>query len=258
MEIRVLGAHCLESYDTRHTCFLIDGVLAVDAGSLASALTGEEQRRVLAVLLTHLHFDHIRDLPTVGLATLNEPKPIDVYSLPETRESIKRHFLNSQMYPDLTQPLGAIPAKYRFNQIQARVSFEVLSYRVNPIPVIHPVPTVGFVVESDAGGRVGYTGDTSGEILPFFQGSSAPSVLFVEVTFPDRLADLAQLTGHLTPATLGCQVEAALSAGLTVPKLVVVHMRPEHEEELLDQLTALARKLGIDLTLGHEGMRVIV
>ena len=65
MEIRVLGAHMLESRDTRHTCFLIDNVMALDAGSLASALTVSEQAKVAAVLLTHRHFDHIRDLPTL-------------------------------------------------------------------------------------------------------------------------------------------------------------------------------------------------
>ena len=75
MEVRVLGAHQLESLDTRHTCFLIDGVLGVDAGSLASALSPTEQAQVLAVLLTHQHFDHIRDIPTLGLCTLMIPSP---------------------------------------------------------------------------------------------------------------------------------------------------------------------------------------
>ena len=37
MEIRVLGAHMLESRDTRHTCFLIDNIMALDAGSLAAS-----------------------------------------------------------------------------------------------------------------------------------------------------------------------------------------------------------------------------
>ena len=62
MQLRVLGAHNMESRDTRMECHLIDGVLALDAGSLARALSFEEQRGVRAVLLTHRHFDHIKDL----------------------------------------------------------------------------------------------------------------------------------------------------------------------------------------------------
>ena len=81
MRVRVLGAHNLEAAGARHTCFLIDGVLAVDAGSLASSLTLEEQGGIRALLITHQHFDHVRDLPTLGLTTLDDGKTIDLYGL---------------------------------------------------------------------------------------------------------------------------------------------------------------------------------
>ncbi len=81
MQIRVLGAHNIETRETRHTCFLIDGVLALDAGSLVSALTPPELTRVRAVLLTHGHLDHIRDIPSLALVTLDEPGHVDVYGL---------------------------------------------------------------------------------------------------------------------------------------------------------------------------------
>ena len=59
MKTRVLGVHNLETKHTRHTCFLIDGSLALDAGSLASTLSVEELAGIRAVLLTHHHFDHV-------------------------------------------------------------------------------------------------------------------------------------------------------------------------------------------------------
>ena len=34
MRIRVLGAHNMETAQTKHTCFLVDDSLAIDAGSL--------------------------------------------------------------------------------------------------------------------------------------------------------------------------------------------------------------------------------
>ena len=256
MEVRVLGAHQLESLDTRHTCFLIDGVLGVDAGSLASALSPIEQAQVLAVLLTHQHFDHIRDIPTLGLCTLNDPKSIDVYSLPETLEAVHSHLLNWDMYPDLTEKLTAGPPKYLLNPVQPDVLFRVLGYQVKPIPVPHPAPCVGYIVQSDAGGCMAYTGDTSGNIISFFQDQLVPQVLFVEVTFPDRLVDLARLTGHLTPSMLREQLQPALKAGLSLPRMVAVHVSPEVREELVGELAALAADLGVDLTPGHEGMVV--
>ena len=118
MEVKILGSYMLESRDTRHTCFLIDRVLGLDAGSLASALSVPEQAEVKTVLLTHQHYDHIQDLPTLGLSTLNEPGSIDVYSLPETLAAVHDHLLNGSVYPDLTEPLTADTPKYKFHPFE--------------------------------------------------------------------------------------------------------------------------------------------
>ncbi|MCH7670404.1 MAG: FHIPEP family type III secretion protein [Acidobacteria bacterium] len=40
MQVRVLGAHNLETKETHHTCFLIDGVLAIDAGTVSEPING--------------------------------------------------------------------------------------------------------------------------------------------------------------------------------------------------------------------------
>ena len=114
MQVRVLGAHNLETNTTHHTCFLVDGVLAIDAGSLASTLGADEQRRVSTVLLTHLHFDHARDLPTLGLATIDEPTAIDVFGEQRTLDSVRAHLLDGEVYPDLTRGLNEGPPSLRF------------------------------------------------------------------------------------------------------------------------------------------------
>ena len=63
MRLRVLGCaggsapgHLLSSY-------LIDEVLAIDAGALTTALSVPGQRRVRAVAFTHGHLDHVWSLP---------------------------------------------------------------------------------------------------------------------------------------------------------------------------------------------------
>ena len=57
MKIQILGAHNIETRETRLTSLLVDGILALDAGSLSSGLSIEDQCEVKAVLLTHRHFD---------------------------------------------------------------------------------------------------------------------------------------------------------------------------------------------------------
>ena len=254
MEVRVLGAHNLQSSNTRQSGYLIDGVLAVDVGSLSSALSPEEQGEIQAVLLTHRHLDHTRDIPTLALMTLDDPRQIDVYSLSETLEGVHAHLLDGDVYPDFTKKLTDAPPKYRFHPIEPSECFKVLDYEVKPIPQPHPVPAMGYIVRSKSGACMAYTGDTGGNLLPFFQDDFVPNVLFIDVTFPNRLEGLAKLTGHLTPKLLGEQLLEVSKAKLHLPKMLAVHINVPNRDEVIPEVKSLATDLGIDLGPGAEDM----
>ena len=259
MQIRVLGVHKLETARTKHTCFLIDGVLGVDAGSLASSLSLEELKQVRALLLTHQHFDHVRDVPTIGLATLGDQNTVDVYSINETLDAVHRNLLNGDIYPDMTKSLGAEPPKFRYNPIQPESDFRVLDYTVKAVTMPHAVPAVGFMVSTDEGDCFAYTGDTGDtgtNLLPFLNSNAKRNVLFLEVTFPDRLSELAGLTGHLTPKSVRGQLQEASRRGLNLPKMIAVHLDPEYQDELEEEISKLATDLQVDLTTGNHGTTV--
>lgn len=258
MKIRVLGAHNLESRTTRHTCFLVDDVLAVDAGSLASALTPAEHKRVEAILLTHMHFDHTRDIPSMALATLYEPRPIQVFSLKETLDAVHDHLIDGRFYPDFTRDLGPIPPRYRFHALEPRKPVPVLGYQVKAFPMTHPVPSVGYLVRSRSGACFGYSGDTYGDLLPLVQDEWRPRVLFVEMTYPTREADLAKLTGHLTPALLRAQLAGAVEARTVMPQVIAVHIGFADRDQIIRELADVAKDLRIDLTAGREDMVVTI
>ena len=255
MQVRVLGAHNLETKATHHTCFLVDGVLAIDAGSLASTLGADEQRRISSVLLTHLHFDHARDLPTLGLATIDEPTAIDVFAEQRTLDSVRGHLLDGEVYPDLTRGLNEAPPALRFCPLTEGEPLRVLGYDVDPVRADHPVPTVGYIVGAD-GSRVGFSGDTGGKLMSFFTHERAPQVLFVDVTFPDRLAERARRSRHLTPSTLKRELGEALKAGVKLPRIVPVHRNLAAESEILKELAAVESSLGVELEPGYEDMVV--
>ena len=256
MEVRILGAHNIEGQGTKHTCFLIDGELAVDAGSLSSALTPEEQAKVSAVLITHSHFDHVRDIPTLGLCTLWEPGCTSIYSQPATLQAVHDNLLNWDIYPDFTTGIDGGPPKFQFRPVKPNATIPVLDYEIKPIPVPHAVPCVGYIVKSASGACIGYTGDMEGGLQAFLQDPLKPSVIFVDLTFPDRLGDLAKTTGHLTPAVLGEQLRSAVAADIEPPKIVAVHLSPYHQDELAAELSALSQEMGLQLDLGYEGMRI--
>ena len=254
MKVRVLGAHNLETGRARHTCFLIDWVLAIDAGSLVSSLSLVEQREIRALLITHQHFDHARDIPTLGLTTMGSADPIHLYGLPATLESVHAHLLDGLVYPDLTKELNDTPPRFRSHSIEPDVAFETLGYTVKAVEASHPVPAVGYIVRSPSGRCVAYTGDTDGDLLPMLQDELAPEVVFVDVTYPNRLGWRAEVSGHLTPALLERQLGAALRDGVRLPRIVPVHLSIQEQDEIHEELSAVASALDIDLTPGYEDM----
>ncbi|NQW24484.1 MAG: hypothetical protein HQ475_13695 [SAR202 cluster bacterium] len=171
--------------------------MALDAGSLTSSLTTAEQAQISDILVSHSHFDHIRDIPTLGLSTLWEPGSTSVHGLPDTLSAIHEHFLNWKIYPDFTEGLNNAPAKLQFRPVEPKQAFTVLDYQIKPVPVPHPVPCVGYIVKSSSGASIAYTGDTGGGLKSFLHDPMQPGILFVDVTFPNRLHDLADT--HRTP-----------------------------------------------------------
>ncbi len=258
MRVRILGAHNLEYQHTRHTCFLLDGVLAIDAGSLMTSLTRQEQLGIQAMLLTHRHIDHVRDIPSLGLATLDAPGAISLHGLPETLESISSRLMDGVLYPDFTTSLTKHGPKYRLQPVTPNEIVKIHGYSVRPIPVPHAAPTVGYIVHQAEGGTFAYCGDMGGGLLPFLRDPLKPDPIFVEITFAGRMEERAKLTGHLTPELLRRELAEAAREKLPLPRIMIVHRALDHEEEIIAEVERVASELGADITLAQEDVVVDV
>jgi cAMP phosphodiesterase len=257
MEIRFLGVHNLESADTKLGSLLIDGVLAVDAGSITTTLSFEEQKRIKAFLITHHHFDHIRDLATFGLANLDwgTKKLCSVASVFETLQS---HIMNGVMYPDFTRVPSLEAPSFEAVVLEPYKLTTVSNYKVLPVPVNHGVPTVGYEITDGDDRSFFFGADTTKGLSGVWECISSPQFLIIETTLPNSATDSAIEVGHLTPQLLKSELISFKETKGYLPTTVVVHMNPAYEDEVGRQIQQINEDIDAEILLGYEGMKIVI
>ena len=254
MNIRFLGAHNTESQETGCICLLIDDVLAIDAGALTSGLSFPAQRALKAVLLTHRHYDHIRDMPNLAMNFYLSGSSISVYSTKDVYEALSSYLFDGRLYPNFLERPAENPT-VRFTTVEPYSMEQIVCYSVLPVPVNHPVTTVGYQVTSPEGKALFYTADTGPGLEECWQHVS-PQLLIIEVTLPNEQEESALKAGHMTPALLKQEMLTFRKVKGYLPEIVTVHMNPELQSEIETQLGDVAEALNTPVTLAYEGMQL--
>jgi ribonuclease BN (tRNA processing enzyme) len=252
MEIKVLGAHNCESATSKLTSLLIDETVALDVGALTSSLTLEEQELVSIILLTHCHYDHIRDLAAVALNVSHFEKNIRVYSQAGTLNAVSEHVLNGIIYPDFTRIPASNPPLVFLPLVPLEVT-DIDGYKVLPVPVKHGVTTVGYEINSGEGKSFFYSGDTGPELADCWERIS-PQFLFIDVTLPNRLEKHAISSSHLTPGLLGKELAVFRKMKGYLPEVLPIHLSPMFEDEIRAELERVSQELDVNITPASEGM----
>lgn len=238
MKLRVLGCSGGSAPGRRLSGYLLDGTLAVDAGSLTTALSLEDQREVRGVLLTHSHLDHSWTFPFfVANRFLDEPRTVGLHGVREGVEAVRAHFFNGAMWPeaDAFEKEGIPLAS--FHPLEDAETYEVIpGYEVTTVRLDHTVPTQGYLVRRN-GASVMVCGDTgpTKALWRLLQAQQDLRGIVIECSFPDKLRELACLSGHLTPGLLAAEL-SKLTADVPV---FVTHLKPEDHDEVVDELHAL-------------------
>lgn len=224
--------------EQRLTCYIIDDHVAVDAGSIALALTDAQHETVRDVIVTHPHIDHMATLPIFiddHFAQLTEP--VRVHATAEVIELLERDVFNWTVYPRFSQLKNDTCFVMEYVPFRPREEFQVAHLRITAVPVNHIVPTVGLVV-SDGTMTVAFSSDTAAteEFWQVVNGRSGVAALFIESSFPNEMSKIAEVSGHLTPAGLGAELRKLWRNDLDV---LAVHLKPTYRETLLQELDAL-------------------
>jgi Cft2 family RNA processing exonuclease len=254
MIIRFLGTHNAESKDTRLVSFLIDEILAVDAGSLVSELTFPEQKRIKAILLSHGHYDHIRAVP--AFAFNNSDRTTRVMATPKTLEILSSHLIDGVVYPKFTSEASFLQkATISLVPLEVFKSQKIEGHEVTALPVRHNLDGVGFQITSGDGKTLFYTGDT-GPGLSSVWSKTSPQLIITDLTWPNSLGEAAKDAGHLCPQMLREELIEFRQVNGYLPKVAAIHTSPQHEPAIEKELSEVARSVGTAIEIAHEGEKL--
>ncbi len=220
------------------TCFLIDDLVAVDAGSLALAATDEQRRSVRDVVITHAHLDHIAGLPLFVDDLFSELRePVTIHAIQEVIDILERDIFNWSVYPrfsELTNDHGLV---MRYSAIPEGGEFQIKHLSFREIEVNHNVPNSGFII-SDGESKIALTGDTAemDGFWEFINSVDGLDALLIECAFSDEMGELADVSHHLTPSQLSRELEKFTQ---DCP-ILAINLKPTFREAILSQLETLA------------------
>jgi len=254
MNLKILGAHNLESQNSRCVSLLIDDIIALDAGALTSSLSFKEQQKLKAVILSHYHYDHVRDIPALAINFSTFKNTIQIYCTQSVYDIIANNLLDGNLYPNFMEKPSEKPS-ININLIEPNKPVQVAGYAVLAIPVNHAVPTVGLALTSPDGKTLFYTSDTGPGLDKCWQNVN-PDLLVTEVTALNKQHEFASRSGHLTPDMLREELIVFQKQKGYLPRIVLVHMYPLDEEEIKNEINAVEKALDVKIQLGFEGMQL--
>lgn len=224
--------------EQRLSCFLVDDRVTIDAGSIALSLNNAQRNTVRDIIVTHPHMDHIATLPIFVddlFAVLEEP--VRIHATQEVIDLLERDVFNGTVYPRFSGLTNGRTHVMEYVPFVPGEEFKVAHLSVIAVPVTHIVPTVGMIF-TDGKVTVAFSSDTS-STEDFWQlVNRAPRLdaLLIEASFPNSLSRLAQISGHLTPASLGEELRKLKHNHIDI---LAMHLKPTYREALLSELDAL-------------------
>jgi cAMP phosphodiesterase len=242
MKVKVLGCSGSEAIGHNPPGFLVNDTVMLDAGTIAGALTIEEQSKITDIFISHTHLDHIKSMFFLADNVIGRIRqPVNIRSVPKVIEAIRKHMMNNIIWPDFTKIPTPKDPVFAYKPLAVMKPVRVGALTVKAVPMNHPVPAVGFLV-SDGTTAFLYTADTGPNEGMWKEASRARNLrgIIVDTSFPNSMDFVAGLSGHFTPGQLADDLTKANVAS-DVP-IYIYHIKPVHKKRVVAELRAMGRK----------------
>jgi cAMP phosphodiesterase len=219
--------------------YLINDVVAIDAGSLGFLSPLEAQRQIKHVVLSHSHLDHLASLPVfVDNVYQSGPDCVSIWGHSSVLDCLQRDLFNDRLWPDMIRLSQEESPFLRLHELLPEQPVEVAGLRITPIPLKHIVPAFGFLIEELATrAAVLFVSDTSptDRVWDVANQQRNLKAVFLEASFPNSMRWLADKAFHLTPELFRDELKKLEQH---VP-IYVIHVKLAFEDQVLGELHAL-------------------
>lgn len=220
-EITVLGSgtrvllreRSMSGYAVRRPDFFV--LLDCGGGVIRRALeAGLPILHVEAILFSHLHLDHVADLPALlwaldGEGQQRADRPLRLFGPPGIADFFARL---RQVYGSW---IDQLPVPVFVHEVQ-RERFTLGPWQIETLPMFHGIPANGYRLETE-GKILAYTGDTGfcEEVVALARHADW---MISECSFPD---------GHAMPTHLTAGEAGQLAAKAECKQVLLTHFYPE-------------------------------
>ena len=245
MRVSAIGTAGGKTVAHKLTTFLVDDALALDAGSVCTGLTLEKQLKIQHVFLSHVHMDHVGELPLLVDNKSLHGQYLTVHATADTLRFLMENIFNGVIWPDFTKIPNPEDPALRFQQMEYLEPVQVGDYTVTALPVNHLKGSAGCHVSQNGSGLV-FSSDTgkTDALWNYINGRDDVTALITECSFPARMEDLAVRSRHFSSSSLAVQLDKLEDD----VKVYIYHLKPQFAEEIRSEIDQL------DLTILQDGM----
>ena len=267
MILNVLGCSGSIAAGCKTTAFLLDGDVLIDAGTGVGDVALDALARVDHILVSHSHLDHVLAIGLIADGVMRVRHalgrgPIFVHALPETLAALRGHIFNGVIWPDFTRLPSAEHPALRLVPFAVGDVLTLNGKRIEVLSAVHTVPAVGFAVACRNGAGISpdhdpgwwvFTGDTGPNPLLWARlRQMKVTHLVIETAFSDEERELAGISRHLCPTSLGQEL-AQLAGSVDVH---ITHIKPGEMKAVMAQIGRLRTGHRIHALAAGQVMRI--
>ncbi len=248
MRIKVVGAYGASLATYHLSTFLVNNTIVFDAGSL-NIIELEDQLKIEHIFITHAHLDHI-----VGIAFFIDnifsltKNTIYLHAIPAVIDSLKKHLFTKDVWVDFTKLPSEGAPRISFNEVNFGETVKVNGLEVIPLETEHIVPSSAFLIKEGEKNFL-YTGDMirAPKMWEYINKLDRLDGMIIEVSFPDKLKNIAQISKHLSPELLRDELDKLKHRNTDI---YIYHIKPMFIDDIVQDL--FPKRVDLKLRLLYE------